>query len=212
MATVGDRFVFTVVFDHFSVTERKNPVDAVRAFRLAFSENEGPVLGVKSMNGDRKWPQHQQVLAATGGRSDIIVWDEHLSRDDHMAFIASADALVSLHRSEGLGLHLAEAMWLDTPTIATRYSGNLDFMNDDNSLLVDAVMVPVTGGEGVYPSEAMWAAPDLDVAAAAMRRMVEDPALVARLSAAGRTTMEQQPSLADTGRLVARLLELDGTT
>lgn len=205
----GDRFVFTVVFDHFSVTERKNPVGAIEAFRRAFTPGEGPVLVVKTMNGARRWPQHQHVLAAADGRADIVVWDEHLSRDDHMAFIAAADALVSLHRSEGLGLHLAEAMWLGTPTIATHYSGNLDFMDDDCALLVDHRLVGVQGGEGVYPPVATWADPDLDAAAAAMRALATDPALHARLAAAGRSRMEHQPSLADTGRLIARLLGLD---
>ena len=209
LAPFGDRFVFTVVFDHFSVTERKNPIGAIEAFRRAFGPDEGPVLVVKTMNGDRRWPQHQQVLAAADGRDDIVVWDTHLSRDDHMAFIAAADALVSLHRSEGLGLHLAEAMWLGTPTIATRYSGNLDFMDDDCALLVDHQLVTVRGGEGVYPASAVWADPDLDVAAAAMRRLATDRSVHARLAAAGRSKMEHQPSLAETGRLIAGLLELE---
>ncbi len=125
-----------------------------------------------------------------------------------MAFIAATDALVSLHRSEGLGLHLAEAMWLGTPVVATRYSGNLDLMDDECSILIDAELVPVTRGQGVYPATARWAEPDLDQAAAAMRRLVGDPAFHERLVAAGRRRMEAQPSLADTGRMIAGLLGL----
>src|SRR3954470_14746383 len=116
-----------------------------------------------------------------------------------MALVSAADCLVSLHRSEGLGLHLAEAMWLGTPVIATRYSGNLDFMDDDNSLLIDAGLVHVERGEGVYPSTAKWADPDLDHAAAAMRRIANDDPLRHRVAAAGRRTMERQPSLEETG-------------
>jgi len=209
LAPAGDRFVFAVVFDHFSVTERKNPVGAIEAFRRAFAPGEGPVLIVKSMNASSRWPQHQHVAAAAEGRDDIVLWDEHLDRADHMAFIACADALVSLHRSEGLGLHLAEAMWLGTPVIATRYSGNLDFMDDECSMLVDATLVPVVRGEGVYPPEARWADPDLDQAAAAMRALAGDPSLVSALAAAGLARMEVQPSLADTGRVVAGLLGIE---
>lgn len=209
---VEDRLVLGVVFDHFSVTERKNPFGAIEAFKRAFAADEGPVLVVKSMNGDHRWPQHQRVLAAAEGRPDIIVWDEHLERADQMAFIRSVDVLVSLHRSEGLGLHLAEAMWLGTPVIATRYSGNLDFMDDDCAVLIDATLVNVEHGEGVYPPEARWADPDLDQAAAAMRRMVADPKWAADLAAAGRRRMEQQPSLADTGRHIAHLLGLTAPT
>ncbi|MGZ4672307.1 MAG: glycosyltransferase, partial [Ilumatobacteraceae bacterium] len=206
LADVGGRPVFLAVFDHLSVTERKNPVGVVDAFRLAFTNDEGPVLVIKTMNGHQRWSSHQRVLAAADGRNDIRVWDETLERADQMALVAAADCMVSLHRSEGLGLHLAEAMWLRTPTIATRYSGNLDFMNDDNSLLIDADLVNVEHGEGVYPPTARWAAPDLDQAADAMRRIADDESLRTQLADAGRNTMERQPSLRETGRLISQLL------
>ena len=206
LADLGERPIFLTVLDHLSVTERKNPIGVIDAFCRAFTPDEGPVLIIKTMNGHQRWPNHLRVLAAANGRADIRVWDEALDRTDQMALMAAADCVVSLHRSEGLGLHLAEAMWLRTPTIATRYSGNLDFMNDDNSLLIDAELVNVEHGEGVYPPTALWADPDLEQAAAAMRRIAGDPALCARLAKAGRRTMEQQPSLADTGRLISQLL------
>jgi glycosyltransferase involved in cell wall biosynthesis len=172
---IDDRFVFGVVYDHFSVTERKNPLGAIRAFREAFDPDDGPVLVVKSINGHRHWREQEQVRAAAAGRDDIVVWDELLTRTDHVDFIASLDALVSLHRSEGVGLHLAEAMSLGVPVIATRYSGNLDFMDDDTAYLVDAALVPVGDDGGwAYPSTARWAAPDLSQAATAMRSVVTD--------------------------------------
>jgi glycosyltransferase involved in cell wall biosynthesis len=206
LADVGDRLVFGVVLDHFSVTARKNPIGAIRAFTQAFRPDEGPVLVIKTMNGDHRWPQHQEVVAAANGRPDIRVWDAHLARADHMAFIRSLDALVSLHRSEGLGLHLAEAMWLGTPVIATRYSGNLDFMDDACSILVDAGMVHVEGGEGVYPAEAMWADPDIDQAAAAMRRLVDDEHGRRSLAQAALARMEAQP-VAEMAARVAALID-----
>ena len=117
--------------------------------------------------------------------------DEHLTRADQMALLREADAVVSLHRSEGLGLHLAEAMALGTPVIATRYSGNLDFMNDGNSFLIDFTLVPIQHGEGVYPATARWADPDLDQAAEVMRSMVADRgSSAARAAAALRTAIE----------------------
>jgi len=206
LADLGDRPIFLTVFDHLSVTERKNPLGVIEAFRRAFQPDEGPVLVIKTMNGHQRRPNHQRVLAAADGRPDIRVWDETLTRADQMALVAGVDCMLSLHRSEGLGLHLAEAMWLRTPVIATRYSGNLDFMDDENSLLIDYELVHVEHGEGVYPSIATWADPDLDQAAAAMRRIVGDPALSARLAAAGRATMLGQPSLAATGSLISQLL------
>jgi glycosyltransferase involved in cell wall biosynthesis len=206
LADLGDRPIFLTVFDHLSVTERKNPLGVIEAFRRAFAPDEGPVLVIKTMNGHQRRQNHHRVLAAADGRNDIRVWDETLDRADQMALVACVDCMLSLHRSEGLGLHLAEAMWLGTPTIATRYSGNLDFMTVDNSLLVDFELVNVEHGEGVYPSTAKWAAPDLDQAADAMRRIAHDSALAARLSEAGRNTMQQQPTLVETGSLIRHLL------
>jgi glycosyltransferase involved in cell wall biosynthesis len=203
-----ERFVFLVTLDHFSVTERKNPFGAIEAFRRAFRDGEGPLLVVKTVNGDARWQHHERVLLAAAGRSDIVVLDEHLSRPDQMAVHAAADCLVSLHRSEGLGLHCAEAMWLGKPVIATRYSGNLDFMDDGNSLLVDAALVPVRHGEGVYPPSARWAEPDLDQAAAHMRAVVADEQLRARLGHAARQRMRRQPTLAATGGLMRALAGL----
>ena len=206
LADLGERTILLTVFDHLSVTERKNPLGVIEAFRRAFEPGEGPVLVIKTMNGHQRRPNHQRVLAAADGRDDIRVWDETLDRADQMALVGCVDGMVSLHRSEGLGLHLAEAMWLRTPTIATRYSGNLDFMTNDNSLLIDYELVNVEHGESVYPSTAKWADPDLDQAAAAMRRLAGDPRLAKRLSKAGHETMKRQPSLAETGKLIGHLL------
>jgi len=201
------RFVFLVTLDHLSVTERKNPVAAVEAFRRAFPEpsDTGPVLYVKTLNRSHRWAEHERIKVAAGGRPDVVVVDRHLSRPDQMALTATADCMVSLHRAEGLGLHLMEAMWLGTPTIATRYSGNLAFMDDTNSALVDATLVDVVHGERYFPAEAQWAEPDLDQAATWMRRMVDEPDLRRRLAAAGRAAMERQASTADVGREIARL-------
>ena len=189
--TIGDRFVFLTAFDHLSVTERKNPLGVDRGVPPGVRAGRGAAAGhqddERRINAGRSTsgcsPPPTAATTSSCGTSTCSV-------PDQMALVAAADCLVSLHRSEGLGLHLAEAMWLGTPTIATRYSGNLDFMDDDNSLLIDAELVHVERGEGVYPPSAKWADPDLDQAAAAMRRLAGDPALAARLAAAGRRTMD----------------------
>jgi glycosyltransferase involved in cell wall biosynthesis len=203
-----DRFVFLTTFDQFSVPERKNPFGVIAAFTRAFTDGQGPLLWIKTTNGQRGWINHERLLLAAAGRSDVIVWDEHLTRADQMAVVDAADCLVSLHRSEGLGLHCAEAMWLGKPVIATRYSGNLDFMDDSVSLLVDPHLVPVLHGQGIYPAGASWADPDLDQAAEWMRRLVADPALGAGIGARARQRMENQPPRAEFGRMMAKLANL----
>ena len=203
-----DRFVFVTTFDQFSVPERKNPFGVIEAFTRAFVEDEGPILWIKTMNGDRGWRNYERLLLAAAGRRDIMIFDGHLSRADQMAVLNISDCLVSLHRSEGLGLHCAEAMWLSKPVIATRYSGNLDFMDDTCAALIDFDLVPVRHGDGIYPAEAMWAEPDLAQAASWMRRLSDDSALAAGIGHAAYGRMHAQTSAADAGHLMARLARL----
>ncbi len=208
-----DRFVFLVTLDHLSITDRKNPLGAIHAFERAFPapSDHGPMLMVKTLNARQRWSEHEQLQVAAAGRPDIEVVDRHMTRADQMALIAQSDCLISLHRSEGLGLHLMEAMWLGTPVIATRYSGNLEFMNDDNSALVDAALVPVSDRQGYYPTEAVWADPNIDQAAEAIRRMVDDSEYRSSLAAAGRRSMMEQSSPAEAGRLIAELCRQAGS-
>ena len=154
--------------------------------------------------GEAGWPCTATGSAAAP-RPDVTVVDRHVTRDDQMRLIEASDCLVSLHRSEGLGLHLMEAMWLRTPVIATRYSGNLDFMNDGNSVLVDAELIPVTDRQGYYPTSAVWADADLDQAADAMRRLSSDAGYHERLADAAHRDMMNQRSMTHTGHLIARL-------
>jgi len=203
LADAADALVFLVTLDHLSVTERKNPLAAIEAHRRAFGPDDGRLLLVKTMNARHRREQHERLLRAAAGRPDIRVWDAAIPRSDLMALVRASDCVVSLHRSEGLGLHLAEAMWLGVPTIATRYSGNLDLADDDSAALVDADLVPVRGGEGVYPGIARWAEPRLEQAVAAMRRMADDDLWRRGIAAAGRARMESQLSLREAGRNIA---------
>lgn len=209
LADVGDRFVFGAVLDHLSVTERKNPVGAVRAFREAFAPGEGPLLVVKTINAHLRWSEHERLLAASAGRDDVVVWDELLPRADQVALIGSFDALVSLHRSEGVGLHMVEAMWLERPIIATNYSGNLDFMDDDSAILIDADRVPVGPDSYPYPPSGTWAAPRTADAAAAMRRLASDPAAAAELGRAARAKISAMPGEDEFVRRLTDLLHLE---
>ena len=203
----GEPFVFLTSFDHRSVMARKNPIGAIEAFRRAFPGGDEQVaLVVKTINGAERPDASARLEDAVRDDRRIVVRDESLDEHEHLRLIASSDAFVSLHRSEGLGLHLAEAMWLGTPVVATRYSGNLDLMDDACAALVDHVLVPVSDGDGAYPGSAVWADPDLDQAAAFMRRLVDEPEWRRSLVSAARARMEAQPSRAETGRALVALL------
>ena len=99
------------------------------------------------------------------------------------ALFASVDSYVSLHRSEGLGLGMAQAMYLGKPVIGTGYSGNLEFMNADNSLLVNFAMTELEEDSGPYERGTHWAAPDAEHAASLMRWVYENRAASAALGA-----------------------------
>ena len=126
------------------------------------------------------------MQAATGGRTDIVIMDGYEPEARQRALTAACDCYVSLHRAEGYGLVLAESMAAGKPVVATAYSGNLEFMTPETSVLVPYELARIPLGCAPYPSTAFWAEPDLDAAADAMRRLAGDPAAAATLGATAR--------------------------
>lgn len=173
-------FRVLVMFDYLSTLERKNPLGAIEAFRKAFAPGEGAVLIVKSINGQHRPDRQAELVAAADGREDITILDETMSGSERDALVAACDCLISLHRSEGHGLPLAEAMALGKPVLATGYGGSTEFMNDENSYLVKWRSVRVGDGVEHYPPAATWAEPDLDDAAQLLRAIRESPEAAAR--------------------------------
>jgi glycosyltransferase involved in cell wall biosynthesis len=175
-ATLGlpvDRFVFLFSFDYQSIAERKNPFALVDAFRAAFAPGEGPLLLIKSINAER-WPDDLERLRyAARGRDDIELRDGYVDAATNMALIAHSDCVVSLHRSEGFGFNLADAIALGVPVIASGYSGNLAFMRADDCYLVPCTETEVGEGHFPYDPKSRWGDPDLAEAARLMRHVAE---------------------------------------
>jgi glycosyltransferase involved in cell wall biosynthesis len=168
-------FVFLSILDLVSA-ERKNPRDTIAAFTRAFEPAEGPTLVVKTINGRERKPSIlAELAAAASGRPDVVVRDGYVSVEERDALVAACDCFVSLHRSEGYGLTLAEAMAFGKPVLATGYSGNLEFMDPDASYLVPYELVPVPTGWWAHAPGAMWAQPDVEAAAEAMRQVYGHP-------------------------------------
>jgi glycosyltransferase involved in cell wall biosynthesis/SAM-dependent methyltransferase len=168
-------FCFLFVFDYRSVFRRKNPLGLVEAFCNAFEPGEGPSLVLKSVCGDEFPADRAQLAAAVADRPEIHLIEDTVSAEAKNAMIASCDCYVSLHRSEGLGLTIAEAMYFGKPVIATAYSGNLDFMTPENSFLVPQIPARIGPDAEPYPPDGEWAEPDLRHAAELMRAVVRNP-------------------------------------
>ena len=202
-----DKFTFLFLFDFYSTMQRKNPVGLIEAFRRAFEPGEGPQLLLKSFNGDYKPERLARVRAAAKGHPDIHVVDRYVTAAQKSALMARADCYVSLHRAEGYGLTLAEAMGLGKPVIATGFSGNTDFMSPENSYLVDYELTEV-GPEGEnYPSDGHWAEPDVDHAAALMREVWENRDEAAARAERGRADIAERLSLERVGEIARARLE-----
>ena len=201
-----DGFTFLFCFDFFSVVDRKNPFGVIDAFCRAFAPGEGPHLLIKSINGAAALADLERVRLHAAERDDVHVVDGYVSAVEQAALVAACDAYVSLHRAEGFGYTMAEAMLAGRPVVATGYSGNLEFMDDRNSVLVGYDLVPIGEGKDPYPAGSRWADPDLDEAAAAMRRLVDDPAGAAALGERGRQDILRFHSAAARAPLVAARL------
>jgi glycosyltransferase involved in cell wall biosynthesis len=169
-----DHFVFLFMFDLHSQVHRKNPLAVFRAFQKAFRQTDRATLLIKTSGGDIHSADLAELRETVRGPNVILV-DRLMTRAQAYGLMAQCDCFVSLHRSEGFGLGLAEAMLLAKPVIATGYSGNLDFMNGENSLLVDYELAEIVEDRAIYTRGNFWAEPSVDQAAAFMREVYENP-------------------------------------
>ena len=201
-------FLFLFVFDYNSVAKRKNPLGAITAFARAFEPGSGASLVLKCVGSERFTSDHDRLLAAAGEHPDVHVIDRPLPSAEKTALLAACDCYVSLHRAEGFGLPMAEAMALGKPVVATGYSGNLDFMTAENSWLVDYSLEPIGAGAEPYPAEGVWAEPDVDHAARLMRAVQEDATAAQNRAARGRADIERTHSAEAAGRSMASRLAL----
>ncbi|HEY6433408.1 MAG TPA: glycosyltransferase [Acetobacteraceae bacterium] len=182
-----DAVVVLVSANLASSFERKNPLAAIAAFRAAFGERMDRVLVLRLGNPDHFPDDFARVAAMVSGVPNIRVETRMLPPADALAFTAAADIVLSLHRSEGFGLVLAEAMKLGKPVVATGWSGNMEFMDESVAMLVPFRMIEARDPRGVYQAPgAVWAEPDVAAAAAMLRRLADDPGLRAGMGARGR--------------------------
>lgn len=175
-----DAFVFLSAFDVSSAFERKNPEAVLEAFSTTFRGDPSAFLVMK-YHSSSSGSDQIAVMRRRFEASNVLFLDSLMSEDKIVALRQVADCFVSAHRSEGFGLNIAEAMAIGKPVIATGYSGNMQFCDESNSLLLPISLTEVEQGTPHYPVGSVWAEPDKAALAAAMQQVAEDRTFAAAL-------------------------------
>lgn len=203
-----DRFYFMFSFDYYSYPARKNPLGVVRAFQAAFPDpGERVGLIIKSSSATN---QHLVIKSEIEevARQDhrIKVIDHMFSREEMLSLFCQSDCFVSLHRSEGFGLGMAEAMALGKPVIGTDYSGSTDFLSDHTGFPVSFTLRRVQIGEYIFAEGQSWAEPDNMSAVVAMQRVFYDRPEALRRAEAGKAFVKMHYGRENIGRIAVERL------
>jgi glycosyltransferase involved in cell wall biosynthesis len=190
LARLGAQDGDFIALSSFSITSslaRKNPLGAIAAFQGAFGSSPRHRLVLRCLGGHR-FPEALDTLRATvrDAKATITLIDAPQGTEELFDLYAACDVLLALHRSEGFGLNMAEAMLSERAVIATGWSGNLDFMDANSAALVDFTLAPVKDPQGIYRMPgARWAEPSLDHAVMHLRLLADNPDERQRLATAG---------------------------
>jgi len=168
-----ESFLFLMMYDIHSIQERKNPKGAIEAFKKAFDATNtgvGLVIKVNNANDD----ELKQLLTEIGDYQNIYIIDKSMTRYEVDSLINSCNSFISLHKSEGFGLVLAESMAMGKAVIATNWSGNIDFMNKDNAVCIDYTLKKLGKDYGPYKAYQHWAEADIEHTVESMKKLTED--------------------------------------
>ncbi len=202
-----DELVFLVVFDFLGYVQRKNPMAAIAAFKQAFPTQRDVRLVIKCVN-EHLDPAAFEAMRVLADGSRVSIHGGYWSRREMLDLMAACDVYVSLHRSEGLGLSIAEAMANARPVIATNWSGNTDFMTPETSFPVGYELVELTEDVGPYRAGQLWAEPSIDDAARLMRLVYDDRALADERGQAAQRRIQEHFSEARVGQRMRERLTL----
>lgn len=191
-------FLVLMMFDSNSYASRKNPGASIDAFREAFGEKPDNVKLVIKINNPR--PEDIAFVEEhLGGAAEYVLIRERMDKPRLNSLIRLCDVFISLHRAEGFGLVMAEAMALGTPAVATDWSANTEFMSEESACMVGCRLVPVAGAYQFDDGKMVWAEPDIHQAAGFLKRLREDPAWYREKAESGRKYIAERLSMEQCG-------------
>lgn len=189
-----DQFLFLFAYDLNSYQERKNPLATIEAFKTAFAGSAGKNVGlvIKTHSIQQNLGTFKLLKEALSGIANVYLIDKRLSRKDVYSLMNSVDSYVSLHRSEGFGLTVAESMFLGKPVISTDWSATSEFLDNSNGCPVRYSLVELVQDFGPYPQGQVWAHPDSDHAASHMQKLVADSEFAKRIGEQAATSIRKR--------------------
>jgi glycosyltransferase involved in cell wall biosynthesis len=202
-------FLCLFIFDFDSDIERKNPIAVIKSFQQAFTNNTDAKLIIKSHSGSPS--QIKEIDLAIGSDKRILHYSENWAHKDVNILLNSCDVYISLHRSEGVGLTLLEAIALEKPTLSTNYSGNLDFCKKEWAELVDYEMVEVSKDSAYYKfyglqdKDIKWANPKIEDASVKLKRIYDNYSVYEGKAKEGSKWVLENYSVAKIGRKIENL-------
>ena len=203
-----DKFLFLMMYDSGSMMERKNPLGVLEAFKKAFSKDNQKVGLVIKLNG-KKQEDIDKITEYLDGYTNVYFMTDILSKVEVNSLIADVDVFVSMHRAEGFGLVMAEAMLNETPCIATNWSANTEFMNSDVACMLDYKLVPLAEDVGPFKKGNRWADPDVTQAAEYMKKLSQDKVFYDDISSKAKAYINEKLGMQSiTGLIEERLHEI----
>ncbi len=199
-------FMFLFSFDFASVFERKNPMAIIEAFKSKFSEDDNVLLMIKCINSNKFIDAFEKLKKSVNWKNIRII-TENLDKNEYHKLVATCDCYVSLHSSEGFGLTMQEAMFAGKPVIATGYSGNMDFMNINNSLLVKYQLIELQKDFAAYKKGDVWAKPNTQHAGELMRGVYENKKDAMLIGEQAKEDIKKFMSFEITGKEIKRRIE-----
>jgi glycosyltransferase involved in cell wall biosynthesis len=202
-----NKFVFLSIFDSLSTPERKNTTGLIDCFLDTFQNNPNIVLVLKTVNLEKNKRLHKELIEKAKNHNSIILINENYSKKKLTELIDACHCYVSLHRAEGFGLTLAEAMLRKKIVIGTGYSGNLEFMNNQNSFLINYELMTKDKDSGFIKKGYQYAEPDIENSKKILRHVHDNYKNIEEIQKNAKRTIETYFSKRKIGELMYSRLD-----